>query len=144
MKRLILAVAILALAVSAPAAPARHKETKHEPLPDLIVTSVAVHVPSTGSTPYIQVYPDGHTTPFDVHVDVENIGRAAAPKTHLKVQFPGHALTAHTIVPALAHGRRNNHLHLEVRRGHTRLHRVLVHPLRLSSRVPSMDRVRGR
>lgn len=101
---MILAVAILALAVSAPAAPARHKQTKHEHLADLIVTSAAVDVPSTGSTPYIQVYPDGHTTPFDVHVDVENIGNAAAPKTHLKVQFPGHALTAHTIVPALAPG----------------------------------------
>jgi hypothetical protein len=106
MKRLILAVAILALAVampvSAPAAPHKHKNPK--PLPDLIVASVAVRVPSTGSTPYIQVYPDGHTTPFDVRVDVENIGKAAAPQTHLKVHFPGHALTAHTIVPPLAPG----------------------------------------
>jgi hypothetical protein len=106
MKRFGLAVANLALVVTmlvcAPAVLAQHKATKHNPLPDLIVTGISTHVPGTGSTPYVQVYPNGSTTPFDVHVDVENIGNAPAPKNLLRVQFFLYGLKRYPTVPALA------------------------------------------
>lgn len=108
MKRMVLAVAGLALAaamlVSAPAVMAQHKHKRPKHLPDLIVTGVSIHVPSAGSTPYVQVYPDGSTAPFDVHVDVENIGKLTAPKTHLRLQFLVYGLKRYPTVPALAPG----------------------------------------
>ena len=72
---------VVALLLCAPAGLAQLKAAKQKPLPDLIVTGVPIHVPSAGSTPYVQVYPNGSTTPFDVHVDVENVGNAPAPKS---------------------------------------------------------------
>jgi hypothetical protein len=106
MKRFVLAVASVALVVAmlvcAPAVLAQHKREKHKPLPDLIVTGVSIHVPSAGSRPYVQVYPDGSTTPFDVHVNVENVGNAGAAKNLLRVQFFLYGLKRYPTVPALA------------------------------------------
>ena len=58
-----------------------------KPLPDLAVTAVTIHVPSVGSQPYLVENADGSTQHFDVHVDIENIGRAAAPKSRLRVRL---------------------------------------------------------
>jgi hypothetical protein len=90
MKRLGLVVAALALAVAmlvSPSALAKPKHKNPKPVPDLAVTAVTIHVPSVGSQPYFVENADGSTQHFDVHVDIENIGKAAAPKSRLRVRL---------------------------------------------------------